>query len=139
MAIWSAELATRSSAKRACKWGGIFCLLQAARMTLANIVSVTAAGKYLDDAIAWLVGASLIPALFVVAGWRLWRSDDWTWASLAALVMLVDFALYGPYSSSVGAVTMLVVRVALLVGIVNGVRGALALRRIDRDTGRVFS
>ena len=108
-------------------------------MTFANIVSASAAGKYLDDAFAWLVGASLIPALFVVAGWRLWRSDDWTWASLAALVMLVDFALYGPYPASIGAVTTIIVRVALLVGIMNGVRGALALRRIDQEAERVFS
>ena len=107
------------------------CLLQAARMTIGNIIGVSAADKPLGNAIAWIIGASLIPAILLVAGLRLWRTKGWIWGSLAALVVGLDFALLSPAPTSINAVSALVIKIALLALIVNGVRGALALQKID--------
>lgn len=141
MAIWLAGLATRASAQRASKWGGIACLLQATRMTIGNIASVSVADKPLDNAIAWFIGASLVPVLYVVAGIRLWKGEGWVWGSLAGLAFLLDLALYGPEPTSMQAATALTVRAALFILMVNGVRGALALRTVDysEEVGRAFS
>lgn len=141
MAIWWSGLATRASAERASKWGGIACLIQAARWTIGNIASVSVADKPLDNAIAWFIGASLPPILLVVAGIRLWRSASWIWGSLATLVVALDLALLGPEPTSITTTAALIAKSALLILMVNGVRGALALRKVDYDeeVRRAFS
>lgn len=141
MAIWWSGLATRASAERASKWGGIACLLQAARWTIGNIISVSAADKPLDNAIAWFIGASLPPILLVVAGIRLWRSASWIWGGLATLVVALDLALLGPAPTSVIAITAVSVKTVLLILMLNGVRGALALRTVDygEEARRAYS
>ena len=141
MAIWLAGLATQASARRASKWGGVACLLQAARMTIGNIASVSVADKPLDNAIAWFIGASLVPILYVVAGIGLWKGEGWVWGSLAALAFALDLAAHGPEPTSIQAATALAVRAALFIVLVNGVRGALALRTVDYngEVGRALS
>lgn len=109
-------------------------------MTIGNIVSVSAADKPLGNAIAWIIGASLIPAILLIAGLHLWRAKGWIWGSLAALVIGLDFALLGPAPTSINAVTALVIKVTLFMLILNGVRGVLALRKIDdaNDAHEIF-
>lgn len=138
MAIWLAGLATAASAKRAARWGSTACFLQAARITIGNIFRVATADKPVDAAIVWFVGASLIPVLFIAAGIKLRKGEGWILGSLAALTLVLDFAVWGRPASNSGlfytsyAYSSLIVKTILLLFILNGVRGILALQRNDR-------
>lgn len=163
MAFWSVGLATRASAKRACKWGGIACLFQTARAIIGNIASVSFADKPVDSAIAWFIGASLFPLFLLVAGIRLWRHSGLVWGSLAAHLLAFDLIVvmvaptawavnayvplmtkltaYPLAAAQVAVVAGMVIKVAILALVINGLRGALALRTLEypTDTRRAFS
>jgi hypothetical protein len=156
MALWSIGLATRASAERACKWGGLACLFQVARATLGNIASVSVTNNSLDNAIAYFIGASLLPLLLLVAGIRLWRHRSWAWGTLASLLVGIDLVVvlaaptawatdaYLPLMTGLTArplvaaqtavVAGIVIKVAILALVANGARGAFALRTIECPT-----
>ena len=161
MPTWSVGLETRASAQRAAKWGAIACFFQSAREMLGNFLTVSLSGKPLDLAVVWFIGANLFAIFLLIAGIRLWRRAGWIWGSLAALLVLVELAMslldprwvtnaYQPIIATVTSfasiaataalVASLLVKLVLFVLISNGVRGALALRKLgDRDDlGRVF-
>jgi len=151
MANWFAGLRRKASAERAAKWGGIACLFQSARETLGNLFTVSMAHKPLDHAIVWFVGQSVLPIFLLVAGVRLWRRGGWIWGSVAGLFVTVDLASamlnLGPTidayttmtasapAAAVAAKTALftgfVVKVVIVMLIINGVRGAVALNKVD--------
>jgi hypothetical protein len=117
------------SALRAAKWGGVACLLQAGRLMIGNVLTATSSGKAIDSAIAWFVGASIIPVGIAIAGVLLWRERSWKSGCFVVVVMLADLLLYGT-----GDVLGLVVRLALLLVIANGLRGAWNLRLAGEAT-----
>jgi len=127
MGFWFAGLTSRVGAKRAAKWGGMACLLEAARQTLGNVVHLSGHDYNIIVFTAGFIGASLIPILFVVAGVRLLQNDGWIAGSVVALIIVMDFAVFGTPTSPSPAATV-IIRAIMLVLIVNGVRGALALR-----------
>ena len=152
MTIWSVGLTTRASAARASKWGGVACLFQGAREALGSLLTVSLAGKPLDNVIAYLIGASLLPILLLVAGIRLWRHAGWIWGGVAGVIVASELAaaLFAPEavtnaytpimakvapSPSIAAEAAMLasfaVKIAILGFITNGIRGALALRRVD--------
>ena len=141
MAIWLAGLATRDSAKRASRWGGVVApaFFQAACLTIGNFAFLSVADKPLGNATAWFIGASLIPMLFLVGGIRLRQAKGWIAESLAALALILDSALFGPASTPIQSGTAFLIRAVLLILIVNGVRGTLALRIIgDKELDDVY-
>ncbi|MCW3845821.1 hypothetical protein OF829_01110 [Sphingomonas sp. LB-2] len=139
MATWLAGLATRESAKRASRWGGGACFFQAARLTIGNFAFLSVADKPLGNAVAWFIGASLIPLLFLVGGIRLWQAKGWIGGGLAGLALILDSALLGASPTSIQSVTAFLIRAVLLALIVNGVRGTLALRIVgDKELDDVF-
>ena len=138
MAIWSKGLATRAGAYRASKWGGIACLLQAARMTIGTIVTLIAAPKGIVYAAAYFIGASLIPIFLAVAGARLWRGEGMVWGSVAVAAVAFDLVVYAPELNSIQAIAAVTVKVALVLLMINGVRGALAIRHVDYSNATVF-
>jgi len=131
MKKWSAGLATRASAYRASKWGGAACLIQALRMTIGTISTLIVEPKGIARAAAYFVGASLIPIVLAVAGTRLLRGEGLIWGSAAAATVAFDLIFYFPELNSVQAITAVSVRMVLLVMMLNGVRGALAIRNVD--------
>jgi hypothetical protein len=161
MANWFVGLSTRAAAERAAKWGGIACLFQAARETLGNFATSYFANKPIDDAVVWFLGASLIPVFVGVAGIRLWRYGGWIWGSLANLVVAADLisaavnlgpTIDGYTRLTAGApstaiamkaamFTGFAIKIAIVAFIINGVRGALALEKVDysNDLRGVFS
>lgn len=100
-------------------------------MTIGNIATLAAASKGLTAAAAWFVGASLFPTLMAVAGIRLLKGKGLIWGSAALAFLALDFVLYRQELNSVQTVTSLVVKAVLVVLIINGLRGALALRNMD--------
>jgi hypothetical protein len=132
---WAAFLPTRISAERAAKWGGLAFIIQAARLFLGIFGSASASGKPLDDAIAWTVGASVFPLLMIIGGWRLYKGAGWILAGLLALEMTVELLFSTRHPISI------VVTAALLGLTLNGVRGVLAIQRVNysKSLGTVFS
>ena len=135
MAFWLAGLANDASARRAAKWGGVACMVEAARMTIANLVLAIMNGGDTFLAIVWFIGASVIPLFFALTGTRLWQGLGMIAGTIAALILPLDFALFGlphldlyhPLSANVSTVIGLVPRAIICVVILNGVRGTLAL------------
>ena len=154
MPNWFAGLPRRASAERAAKWGAVACLFQSARETLGNLFTASMAHKPLDNAIAWFVGQSLLPILVVAAGITLWRRTQWIWGALAGLLLTADLAAallnLGPTidayaritasapSAAVAAkaalLTGFVMKAVLIILIINGTRGVLALKKFDYST-----
>jgi hypothetical protein len=137
MPIWLIGLATRESAKRAAIWGAIACFIQAARIGLGMVVQLSTSNKSIDSAVAWAVGASVVPALIVVAGLSLKRGEGRSSGSLAVLLLAADLAFYTPITLPMTISTFgpLGIKVMLLLVIANGVRGAFALAHVDNDSG----
>ena len=105
------------------------------------------------------MGQSLIPVHLLIVGIHLWRLKGWVWASVAALVVVLDLIDALLSTDARASATALLssapnvpraVRTALFVGIIvkiglvmlvlNGARGAFALRNVDKLTpaGRRF-
>ncbi len=119
-------------------------------MIIGNIIIVIDAQKSLGRAIAWSIGADLIPLIFLLAGIRLWQGQGRVAGTAVALILLLDLALFGskptlvlsaamfgPELSSVVSATLLVIRAVIFLLIINGVRGVLALRstHLDEEKG----
>lgn len=119
-------------------------MVEAARMTVGNLVLAIIKGGDPVLAIVGLVGASLIPLFFALTGTRLWQGEGRIAGTIAALILSLDYALFGlphanlyrPLSASVSAIIVLVLRGIICIFIINGVRGALALRRNNREQQR---
>ena len=124
---------TKAAAQRATRWGGIACFVQAARMTLGNIISVSNANKPLDNAIAWFFGASLIPILYIAAGVHLRRGEGWKLSSFAATVFAMDLVFFGPSPSSFQNAGALAIRTVLFLFMLNAARSAWALSAADEN------
>ncbi|WP_343699811.1 hypothetical protein [Caulobacter sp.] len=100
-------------------------------MTIGNVATLSTANKGHAAAAAWFFGASLFPVLVTVAGIRLLNGKGLIWGSAALALLVLDVVLYRQDFSSVQAVTSLVVKAVLVVLIINGLRGALALQTMD--------
>jgi hypothetical protein len=156
MARWWGGFPTPVGAARVSKWGGFAVMFQAFRESLGNVTVFGVVSTPLDDAIAYFIGASLLPILLVVAGVRLWRHDSWRWGSVAAVIVLYDLgvAVFAPATMTIGAyklamanfvafpslaaevafVTGIIIKLAILALVVNGIRGAFALRSFERTS-----
>jgi hypothetical protein len=95
------------------------------------LVTVSSSGKPLGNAIAWFVGASIIPVAIAIAGLLLWKERNWISGCFVIAVMLGDLLIFGVATAdAIG----LVLRFVLLLIIANGVRGALALRASQKES-----
>lgn len=129
--IWAFGLSTEEKAKRSAKWGGVACLLAAARKMLTLILVVAYSQKSLDQAIAWLVGASIIPVTIMVAGVRLLRGNGRISGLVSITLMILDVVMSDIRTVTPQLISSVVVTAVLVILIGNGVRGAFALQRID--------
>lgn len=104
-------------------------------MTIGAVATLILEPKGLLRAAAYLVGASLIPVVLAVAGTRLLRGEGLLWGSAAAVTVAFDLIFYFPELNSVQAITAVIVKMTLLLLMINGVRGALAIRNADSSNG----
>lgn len=140
MSARKAGFASSKGARRAVKWGGIACLVAGARIVLGNLLHFALDGKPLDRAIAWQVGANIMPAFLIAAGIYMLRGRGKGWGAVAAALLALDLAFILSSGAAVMAkATAFAVTFVLLVLVLNGVRGAVALKDLLRDeTERVF-
>jgi hypothetical protein len=141
--FWTVDLTTRAGAEKAAANGGFICLVIAGLVAvglLALIALGGTTGGSLIIAGAGIAIAGFGIALFVVAGLRLRRGCGAYWGAFAALflalttlvrIVSVLVFVWGSSGSAIGAGSIggIVVNLVLLVPVVNGVRGAWALRR----------
>lgn len=133
--LWAIGLATHASAQRATRWGGIACLVVAARGMLGVVLEVASSNKPLDHALVWLGGASTIPIIIAASGLALLRKRGIFLGLLTQLILLGDIC----YSIALGeahsliAISKLSIDLLLWIVIVNGIRGAYAIKFIPYE------
>lgn len=134
MAFWNIDLTTEDGALGAASNGAYACFIAA----VLTAISTFFLGGMASDTIAagaMVVAGGVAIGLFVVAGLRLrsgkgafWGSVAVAWLGLEVLGKLIAFSIPG-----------LIINTVLLIVLVNGVRGAWALRRgVGDDTGATF-
>jgi hypothetical protein len=129
---------TRDGAKRAAKWGGIAGILEAGRGEIGIIYFVVHSGKTIDNAIAYAVGASILPVVLVIAGTRLIRGQGRISGSIAALLLIFDLAFRPWKSMTLAAIGATIVAFALLLVLLNGIRASFALHASEKELSKIF-
>jgi hypothetical protein len=134
MAFWNTDLTTPDGAEGAAQTGGFACLLGAA-LGVFGLLFATGLLAEARSAVSLLFFVPLLVeiALLAIAGFRLRAGKGLIWGSVAALLILLELVGKLLVLNIVG----IVINGVLLVGIVNGVCGAWALRRGGFDTEEV--
>jgi hypothetical protein len=125
--FWNVDLSTQDGAEGAAQMGGYACFVMAAldALGIAMVSGVLASGGdriAATGVLAFGLGEILI---FLVAGFRLRAGTGVVWGSAAAVVLVIEIvAKLATFAISVA----LFINVLLLIFVVNGIRGARALR-----------
>lgn len=126
MAFWDVDLTTQDGAEGAANLGGFACFIAAG----LSVLGVAMAGGLLasgDQAVMLTtvgLGAAQV-LIFVIAGFRLRAGKGAVWGTVAALLLVLEIAMK---LITLTGLPGLVINLILLVGIINGIRGARALR-----------
>lgn len=135
MAIWSSDLTTEDGALGATQMGA-YCCFAAAGLTVIGLVmmlAVTGAGAGYA-----LIFAIVQVGIFGAAGIRFNEGNGVLWGSAAALLLALEIvAKLVMLSLSV----WLILNIIMLIGAVNGVRGAQALHKgivNDDEAAEIF-
>ena len=134
MAFWNIDLTTEDGDLGAASNGAYACFIAA----VLTAISTFFLGGMASDTIAagaMVVAGVVAIGLFVIAGLRLrsgkgafWGSVAVAWLGLEVLGKLLAFSIPG-----------LIINIVLLIVLVNGVRGAWALRRgVGDDASATF-
>ena len=126
MAFWTVDLTTHDGATGAAELGGTTCFVAAGLSVVGVLVIGLLQRASGADWVSATIAAGVEAAIFTVAGFRLRAGKGVIWGCVASVLMVVEMiaklvTLTGLFG--------LIMNAVLLVGIVNGVRGALALRR----------
>jgi hypothetical protein len=144
MAFWDIDLTTRAGAKGATDTGALACFVYAAASFggLALSGALLSGGEMLRNgslAIGIVVVAGIEIVVGVIAGLRLRSGKGAYWGIAAAAVIVLDIISH--LVSLMGWVGLILCAV-LLVLVVNGIRGALALKKgigFDDDVYDTFN
>lgn len=135
MSFWKIDLTTEDGALNAAATGGMACFI-AAGLTVLGAAFFAGAAPSGVERIGVLGVAAASVVVLLAGGWRLRSGKGVWWGSAAAGLLVLEIlskliTLTGLFG--------LVINVILLIVIVNGVRGAWALRGgFDEDVGEVF-
>jgi hypothetical protein len=137
MALWDLDLTTEDGAIGAAQAGGLAAFIAG---LLTGLTLVTTADLMRTGAVTPLFGLITLiqAALYIVAGLRLRAGKGLVWGSIAAL--LLGLTLAGNLISV--AIGGIIINGILIVVLVNGLRGAWALRagKFDAEaTAEIFS
>ena len=129
MAIWNADMTSEDGALSAAQIGSYACFVTVvlSMIGLAVLAMASASSGATPIALVAMLSASAAELLvFLVAGLRLRAGKGVGWAIAAAAIMVLEIAMK---LNSMTGVVGIVINVVVLICIINGVRGALALRR----------
>lgn len=138
MAIWNADLSTRSGAETAADQGGLACFITAGLTVLGALFF---GGMVGFDTLEGQLAAGLIGLqglIALVAGFRLKAGKGVFWGSAVAAMLVLEIINKLLNALAFGG---LILNVFFLVMVVQGVRGAWALRRgtgFEDDQVEVF-
>ena len=124
MRIWMAGFATRTSAVRATKWGGVAAFLGAAREIIGIVTGEQSSGYI------W-IAVGIVSIVMFIAGVRLFEGNGRFSGIIASLLMAGETAIFSLVPLSPFAIGSLLATTTLFILIANGVRGAFALRFFD--------
>lgn len=128
MSIWNPDLTTRMGAESATDMGGLACFIYAGLCGLAMALSAGALGYDNALGIASLAVLAAQAVLAVICGFRLRAGKGAYLGAVTLAVMALD--LIGKLIAlQIGA--GLIISVILFIVLIQGVRGAFALRRGD--------
>ncbi|MCJ2178619.1 hypothetical protein [Novosphingobium album (ex Hu et al. 2023)] len=137
MAFYDIDLTTRAGATGAAKQGGLACFVFAGMGALGVALLGGIAGYTTPEGIGFMFGGGLEAVVGVIAGLRLRAGKGVFWGGYAALLLTAE-TIGKAVSLSIGG---FILSVVVLVIMVNGIRGALALKRgvlFEDDEAEVF-
>ncbi|MDH4744594.1 hypothetical protein OMP43_11255 [Sphingomonas sp. CBMAI 2297] len=126
MAFWKVDLTTEDGALGAAQLGGYACFVAAALSAFGLLIVGWYLGTPGAPAATMVLGvAAAETVLFAVAGFRLRAGRGLAWCSVAAFLLVLEFLGKLATLNIMG----LVINAVLTIGVINGLRGARALRR----------
>ena len=140
MAFWNVDLTTEDGALGAAQIGGFACFV-AAGLGVLGAAAIFAFGRSSGPPTAAVIGAAaaLVEALvFAIAGLRLRAGKGIVWGSVSAVLLLLEIVA----KIAALAIPGIIINGIVLVGVINGIRGVRALRRVDLssdDAAEIFS
>ncbi|MGH6615137.1 hypothetical protein [Sphingomonas sp.] len=134
MAFWNIDLTTQDGAEGAAQNGGLACFI-AAGLTVLGIAMLVATYQGAPaPLLGGIAGVASETVIFTVAGFRLRAGKGVIWGGVAALLLVIEMVTKLITMTGIGGV---VINLVLLAVMINGVRGALALKRGDLDVDQV--
>ncbi|MFN4113341.1 MAG: hypothetical protein ACK4GD_05320 [Sphingomonadaceae bacterium] len=131
MPFRNADLGTQMGARSAAQQGALGCLLLGGLTIAAAFLS----SSVLDPAtLQGKIGLGLVAiqaTVCFVAGYRLWNGKGAYWAMAVALLQVIEIATK---LITMTALPGLIISAVLLLVVIQGIRGALALRRLKAET-----
>lgn len=137
MAFYDIDLTTRSGARGAAQQGGLACFVFAGLAVLGVVVFGGAAGYSSPEGIAAMTGAGAEALIGVIAGMRLRAGKGVYWGGIVAALLGIEIIMK-VVSLAFGG---MIISAILLVIVINGIRGAWALKRdvaFEDDDAEVF-
>lgn len=140
MAFWNIDLTTEDGALSAAQIGGFACLVAAG---LGMIGTALLLGLMVSSAVSMAalgVGALALAEiiLFTSAGFRLRAGKGVVWGSAVAITLAIELV----FKVATVAIVGIMIDGILLVAVITGIRGAMALRRIaltPEEAAEIFS
>jgi hypothetical protein len=134
MSIWSVDLTTEDGARSATSLAGMACFIASGLSAIAGAFLLTRAAE--PAAAATLISVGIEAVLFLIAGVRFRTGKGFYWGIAVTVVLAIEMAAKLA-TLSIGG---LIINGILLIVIVNGVRGARALRQgFAEDQAEIFS
>lgn len=138
MSIWNADLTTRMGAESAADNGGLACFFFAGFSVLGLALSGVIASYDTPEGIAVLVITGTLVLISIVAGLRL-KAGKGAFLGVAATVLMILELAGRLINGDIGF--GIIFQVILLIVLIQGVRGAWALRNeagFDEDDMETF-
>jgi hypothetical protein len=140
MALWNIDLTTEDGALSAAQIGGFACLVAAGLGMISTAlllgVMVGTAVSVATLSVAAFASAEIV--LLIVAGFRLRAGKGVAWGLAVAIALALELVVKVAAFAIIG----IMINAILLIAVITGIRGALALRRITltpEDAAEIFS
>ncbi|GGY92378.1 hypothetical protein [Novosphingobium colocasiae] len=137
MAFYDIDLSTRMGAESAVHMGGVACFVFAAMSVLGIVIFGGTAGFTTPEGIGGMIGIGLQTLIGIAAGFRLRAGKGLILGMVVAVLLVLEIVAKIMAVSIFGTM----ITIGLMVMLVNGLRGARALRNkagFAEDEAEVF-